>query len=715
MVASVDWAYDAAMDDSSIHPLLALTGDFLELLQQHPHVTALELRVLAAELGRWGGTIIEIEAWRRDPTGLDEDHLKDLIARVEALFGSAHGHGQLLQVACLAAGGLLRAAAKAGFDTEPLAKHYEKMLDVAAGVSDAHAFSANLSRFLLLEGVYDAKGTSVDHEMLLDSGDRRRKAEEMLKFISERLDPARDTRRAALEMNAAPAVLDEIRRIDIAQKHRWLSWETSFAAEKDGEKTDHPTRWITLSQTYQTLGDGANAAGALSNGLERFVEVWERSRRKEILDAVQDLVTPLREAVGTLPDELTADIRKVIARADLALEHSERAADVVRDAVATKQASLASAAADEFRRSYILRDADDWIGLAAAAGPDVAFEIRAVLRPAYAETLSLSPVEATRFLYPVLGRQRAGIVYWNGERADFLDVTVAHDVARVIDELHRHAKRDMTDYKSGTPTEDRWRELLSRLAGMLRFHELKEMLAHADVVLLLEGAAVHVPWPALLIAAGAQCRSVELRLLQGRRANTLALAEPLIKSAVTTNAFQKLPKPEQWHQALDEISNLVEASSFGWSNLQKPALYELALVGAHGRRQAFGDLSVVVGDNAARIAATELVERIAIGLTTFCGICFAGGGFLSGAGDWQSMPGLLLDRGAERVLANVWPAWDLPAKRSDLAALLNKIRQAPSARDAAETVTAWQQQEAKGHPRWWSGWGLWTVPPVAPA
>lgn len=74
------------MDKQKTHSLLAVTGEFLELLHDYPRITAPELRAQAMELGRRDGTLLEIEAWRRDPTGFDEVIRQDLILRVDAFF-----------------------------------------------------------------------------------------------------------------------------------------------------------------------------------------------------------------------------------------------------------------------------------------------------------------------------------------------------------------------------------------------------------------------------------------------------------------------------------------------------------------------------------------------------------------------------------------------------------------------------------------------------
>ncbi len=295
-------------------------------------------------------------------------------------------------------------------------------------------------------------------------------------------------------------------------------------------------------------------------------------------------------------------------------------------------------------------------------------------------------------------------MYHHAGQLRFLECVAAYDVARTIDDLHSHAKRDINDYQKGTANEDRWRELLARLAGMLRVHDLRDQIDGQHVVMLLEGSSLHVPWPALFIATARTCKSVELRLLQ--QAST-AVGEAA--GALVLNAFKMKPSPEQWHQAISDLSAELGGKGVGL-NEAKDQKVGLVLLGAHGQRRAFGDLSLVVGDLGATVAAADFVAQVPIGHTTFCGVCYAGGGFLSGTGEWESLPGLLLRRGAGRVLANAWPAWDLPSKRTQLALLLERLRATPGRQEAAEAVMTWQQASAKEHPRWWSGWSLWTAP-----
>ncbi|MEZ4225505.1 MAG: hypothetical protein R3B13_31425 [Polyangiaceae bacterium] len=579
-------------------------------------------------------------------------------------------------------------------------------------LSDQHAYSVKLSRFLVREGAYVAKVTSIDHDVLLDAAARRRKAEEMLAFITDQLDPAHDDRVSALKLQPGDAARAEITRIGLAQAHRRLSWETSLAAEKDGEKTDHPAKWTSLAEKYEADDDTANAAGALSNGLERLIEVSERAQRRSVLDGTEGLLEQLGAMLDRVPNEMELEIRKVLARAHLTRGEKESATKEVVAAVDVIEQALSEAGEDRFRRAFLLRDCDDWLGLAAAADPESTLRFRGKLR----RDCSPIPTDHAQDLviYPILGRQRGGLLVWHAGELKFTQVTAAHDLAMVIDALHRHANRDIGQYKAGNDTEAKWRELLMKLAGMLRLHEVTALMKDAHVLFVLEGASVRVPWPALLLAAGAAPASIELRITSTPPFTRLS-GESMVDGCVTTNAFRGKPTAEQWHQAISKIAGILGGACHDWANLPAtPALHDLAVVGAHGSRRSFEALTVTVGDKATRLRAVEFVERIPVGRTTFCAVCFAGGGFLSGEGHWESMPALLLARGADRVLANVWPAWDLPTKRGALATLLEEISKAPSNRDAAKALMAWQEEERIEHPRWWSGWGLWTYLPPEP-
>ena len=96
----------------------------------------------------------------------------------------------------------------------------------------------------------------------------------------------------------------------------------------------------------------------------------------------------------------------------------------------------------------------------------------------------------------------------------------------------------------------------------------------------------------------------------------------------------------------------------------------------------------------------------------FCAVCFAGGGMLSALGDWSSLPGLLLKAGVGTVVANQWPVWDYSPLRPDLISMLGDVAQTHGRPEAVGgVVLRWLRGLREQHPRYWTGWGVWTSMP----
>lgn len=410
---------------------------------------------------------------------------------------------------------------------------------------------------------------------------------------------------------------------------------------------------------------------------------------RALLDEITD------ERIAHVPDrESRLEIIKVVVRSLLVLGRSERAVERIRQVAAETKTDL-DIASDEFRRSFLLRDSDDWLGLAAMAGGE------ALVREIY-PVFRRTPLAAAQpgadevFITPLLGRHRATVLVSAGGAVEVIAVARAHDIARVLHALHAHASKDIAAYSKNIETEPRWRELLERLVGMLGNDRLREAARGKHVHVFAGGSAVHVPWSAIFVMIAVDVKSVVARLV-GVKAGVAGPPSP--GTAAVHNGFAS---GEHWDKALKDLAVSNGAAELKPS--QPPAHLELLLLGAHGERSPFGELSI--RPTSGRVPARDFAAGAPSARTVFCGICYAGGGFLSGAGDWESMPALLLARGSERVLANTWPAWDLPATRTAFAQVLQRMR-AGSVRVAAEELFDWQTSQRATHPRWWSGWTLW--------
>lgn len=682
------------------HPLLLFTAKVLDVLGENTYVPAEELHELARMLPEWARPIVELQAWQRGSAGLDKAELARLGQQVESLFGEAHAHPELAQVAAIGGAALVRAAALAGFESEPIARELSAALDRLEGIGAAHAAYTRLCRYLLLEGVYDARVTEIDHEVLLETGPREERAKALLDFIDGQMEPARRARAAEIARQPQGADRDrELARIELAQEHRRLSWSTAVLAEKAGWHADQPSQWIALAQKYEELGHRGDALGAVSNGLERLVEHAEQSDRRaeQSAVAIKQLLEKLPD--GALQESLSpdacAEVRKVLVRAMLLVDDRDRARATLLLAKDALRSRLA-AATDEFSRSYLLRDADDWLGLAGCVDTDgsTLAELHSTYRSASLPELASSDNDEV-VVYPVLGRQRAFLLI-GGERVELVPVAKAHEIGLTLNVLHRVAHDDVAD--GGTASnEARWRDLLQKLAGRVGARAIQEKVRGKHVLVLVAGTAVHVPWPAALFMANCGVRSVRMRVLGFQPADRWYS----IEGSVYRNCF---PPGEQWYDALRILACSVGAAEHGGGG--ENAHSGLSLVGAHGKRTFLGELLIQVAPNQF-VPAKEFVRSMPLAKTVLCAICYAGGGFLSGAGNWDSLPALALERGAARVLANIWPAWDPPSGHQPFIDLLKAVRSAADSREAAAALLGWQQNGSGQHPRWWSGWGLW--------
>ena len=688
--------------------LQRFTGELLDALAEHPTISAAELRELGEKFPAWARVVVDAQAFRRDATGLDLKELARMAQDLMRLSDAAEEHPEVLQTLALSAGALIPATAAAGYMEIGfgLGLAFGARLDELEPTSVRHGNGVRLSRFLLLEGVYDWLNEQLEQADVVTDDIRQTSAQDMLRFVDGPMTSAFAARAQILRTQPNLAVELEIRRCERAMRHRRLSWASAVSVEKGQAPTDRVAEWKTLHDEYAGDGDRRNALAALSNGLERYVEVVERTpeRRGLLADAITELCPGVEAEEQAAPDRLFAlDVKRVAIRARLALQDKPSAATAVGEAL--DEIVRLGGTDDDFRRSFVLRRGEDWVGLSIRAteiGSQLHGRMHEVIRGA--PRIAAVPKAGESAVRPILTRPLC--IYEVDGAAREENVQSAHELARTLDKLHRFAAYDIATVAA---SESEWRGLLDRLAGQSRVAAICGGLTNVQSF-VLGGTALHLPWTGLLVHAGIPA-DVALSRCEWTLPTTGSQHTPKKEPWLVVNAFDPA---EQWSKALEAI---VAATGARHERPHTPEEMRAALtlpaqvivLGCHGDRSTFGELRMSVGGRWVR--AEELLGQATMrdADVAFCAVCFAGGGMLSALGDWSSLPGLLLKAGVGTIVANQWPVWDWSPLRTGMITMLTDIAKTQRAPvQIGAVVMRWLRGLRGEHPRYWSGWGVWT-------
>jgi hypothetical protein len=260
------------------------------------------------------------------------------------------------------------------------------------------------------------------------------------------------------------------------------------------------------------MPDRLNATAAAANAVDCALDALERGRLRprQIRDALRTLITPLERLCSVnlrrfVPSEQVVLSMKSLIRAHLA-SGASKAVDLWLGAAAMSLRALLHEC-DAYRRSYVLRDADDWLGLAVRAdrlrggypshAVDIMYEIvrgRSYTRPPFLS--SEVHIRAMLSRHGSLFEVRAPY----SERRWIASGT--HEVAVALDAAFRrgmHESMTALGKKAPAPTLA-WDQIQRRLVGHLRLEVVRSTLIRGGclndrrILVETDGHGVHVHW-----------------------------------------------------------------------------------------------------------------------------------------------------------------------------------------------------------------------------
>lgn len=676
--------------------------------------------------------MVELEGLRRDPGLCDRSATDRILAYVEALLAIIPNSSndlraaglmfattiQLLLDVCLLPTAMC-VAWNAGFALE------------AIRASGRHEDARILALPDLLDGVYALLDRYWQQEDRVDADKRIAAAQSMLAFVDEALAPATAARNALYERIGSAVALQERDRANLAQRHRRLSWAAAVAMERGHLPPDRVEAWEALAADYDQQGHVLDAAGALSNALDRLMDHVEgnssrmQAVHRDVVSLGASLESYLDRSSTEALDDVIVDRQKALVRAYVALGDHTAADRTLTEAMVRLDRAVGSV--DWYRRNTLLRGADDWIGLAAALDiartgvPGASFEraYEVIRRRALESPVSIA---GTGVLRGYVTRTASVLGTIHEASTSWTTIQGAHELARSLSLFSALCAEEVRERRKSSkplPPEPRWGTLLNRLAGQLRLSAVREHISEGvlprRLLIELDALGLHLPWPGLLLGADVPVHSILARELGTTPPADRRLpndADPVI----VINAFSP---SDNWHTVIRYIGD-----QLGWgvqavatadelrAELTRPA--KLILLCCHGsQKQPWDELYIEVGGR--YLPAAEVLDGAVLpaAATVVSVICYGGAGFLPAGGQWESLPALLLRAGARAVVASRWPAWDELETRPAMMRMLIDVHRAstnPEIWGVATAVTEWMvRSKCEGvDPRHWAGWAVWT-------
>ncbi len=235
---------------------------------------------------------------------------------------------------------------------------------------------------IILEASYDLLASTADAQASVEDTARAEAARSLLNFVESRLAPALD----AVEVHATDpsrVPLDVLEHMRSAQSYRRMSAEDAVARAKRQIPKDRSCEWAQLAGQFRDLGDWTNFINVLTVPIDSTLEILEKRPDQELklkqslkqsLDAAEAI---LHEHKGNGEDRRAVLLRLAVGR--LRLGCPEASAVLVAQAMKSLEQDLANAS-DDCGLSYLLRDGDDWLGVAFSSDDPPGAEFAEVYR-----------------------------------------------------------------------------------------------------------------------------------------------------------------------------------------------------------------------------------------------------------------------------------------------------------------------------------------------
>lgn len=584
----------------------------------------------------------------------------------------------------------------------------------------------------VLEAEYELECSDLERDDLSEPDERTRACTKAFRLL-DRMAIALRARSRVFQSSTSEVVRRELRRSSLVARHRRLLWEEAQSREASRHSVERSKAWREIAIAYLKLGDVTHAAVAAANGLDSALDALERGTltSTQLRVALGRLLRAL-ERLGrlalarTFPSEHVLSALKASVRGSIAVQDVERADHWLAAAAFTMQSLLEGA--DAYRRSVLLRDADDWLGLAAHAdrlrgrlpGSNLQNLYELVRGRPFARAPMLNPDAHIRAL---LSRRGSAFFVEAPFGSSAWLASGTHELAIAHDQGFRRGRFEGSLVLGGNAKEPRlsWDDVRRRYVGHLRLHRLRSAVtkggcANARRVLVeTDGHGVHIPWLSALLDAEVPIESVLVHVIDGRSA---VQSVPPAAPAIVIDAFpakDRLLKAfmARVAQELGTNATVVSDRASLRHALALPA--PLIVLGCHGSRtKARGDLLLQLDTVTER--AEDLLDSFSTAPsapTIVALTCFAGDGFPEAGGEWRSLPQLLLKAGARAVVASMTPGWVQGAGDPHLLRLIKECQIAAGTGDlwglgGAVAAYAARRRSRGDEPKYWVGWSTWT-------
>ena len=473
----------------------------------------------------------------------------------------------------------------------------------AAGVEAIAAAAVTapdaVAEFLVyaLEAHYDSRVAVAEADPPIDGPSRVAIAGDMLKFLDESLAPAVEARTKVWERGPSASRTKETRRARAALGHRRMTWETSRAVAGGKWPPDRTEEWLALGEEYVALGDRGNAAGIGSVLIdELFAFVGRRPDQAaafaaEFARAAEALESDLRLTEDVRPEH-GRDLLKRLVRAQAACGQQAKARTTLDDAVASLAKDVRNAPND-YVRSALLQDADDWLGIdwEVEWPPGEAFRRThaAVRRGTSAGIVGSAAAHVVRAFVSRTGSAFA-VVRAGGETPEWVRAEESDELARTLVEFFRRTNRDVASFRAHNAlpqTSADWTKLVARLSRQIGFNGLSKLKVPPPARWIVEcdGTSIQLPLAGLAWLA-LRPEAVAVALPSGENAEG-SEAPTAGDSLLALNGF---PSNDPLHRNIDLLAanRGIAVTDFSTAaelqaSLRKPARF--VLLGCHGFEQ----------------------------------------------------------------------------------------------------------------------------------
>lgn len=581
----------------------------------------------------------------------------------------------------------------------------------------------------------EVRESEIRLENRIDPDIRVKYAEELNKFFSENLEPAETNRIQKCRIRSGDKFSKELRSREIELEHMGLRLEQAVADSKGDWTPGLAKKWLQLSEEKENLGEGMNAAIALSGACDVYLKIiGKKPEQLEQLgptlnrwtEKLEELTYAYhKEAIDRLKIQKKTVIDCLVTLGDLAKvkENLIKLTNEVRQQIDT--------APDEFQKSELLADADDLIGTAAIIDSiekkDAPIEGWSTFHEVYRAIRQRKFLGAAhKYAVPLVSAYAyrpcvvTGIELPNGKKTRWLLSKSSPAISRTISGLFKLALAGLSSNPS-PDLKEAWQAYFNQLLGQIGIRRIIELekknIRQAEgLIIHTEANGVLIPWSALVaqILEGDHPPIVQVY----RGLPPVATSPESDDGAVILNCFSK---DDSLHKTFHDLANRLNPG-FEEVVCESPAdirVYlqkslKLIVFVAHGFQQhRTGKMQVTIGNESYPL--DEIFDGIVLPKSSVvvCFTCFGGSGIVQATGEWQSLPYRFLDSGAWLVLANQWPAW---VDRSVFFAMSAMLRQLKNkalekdiwspARSCSEFIT--QLRKERSDPKFWAGWTVWS-------